>query len=188
MDDRSNTIAGWVLGGGIAALGFTIASGMFFHAEVPEAGKQGYAIQGVEVGGETGVAAPEQNRQAAVEVGGDGAKGFFQLLDRQIVDSLVDVVLQALAFQHAGGVAEKRYRPVADAGLVHVERHPVQGEAVVAGRVQCPDQAAGAGANHEVSDDTLRFERLDDADVGKTASSAAAERETDAQRSRHLRR
>ena len=50
MDDRSNTIAGWVLGGGIAALGLSIASGMFFHAEVPEAGKQGYAIQGVESG------------------------------------------------------------------------------------------------------------------------------------------
>jgi cytochrome c len=50
MDDRNNTIAGWVLGGGIAALGLTIASGMFFHAEVPEAGKQGYAIQGVETG------------------------------------------------------------------------------------------------------------------------------------------
>lgn len=48
MDDRNNTIAGWVLGGGIAALGLTIASGMYFHAEVPEAGKQGYAIQGVE--------------------------------------------------------------------------------------------------------------------------------------------
>lgn len=50
MDDRNNTIAGWVLGGGIAALGFTIASGMMFHAETPEAGKQGYAIQGVESG------------------------------------------------------------------------------------------------------------------------------------------
>ncbi len=48
MDDRSNTIAGWVLGGGIAALGFSIFSGMLFHAEKPKEGKQGYAIQGVE--------------------------------------------------------------------------------------------------------------------------------------------
>ncbi len=56
MDDRNNTIAGWVLGGGIAALGFTIASGMFFHAEVPESGKQGYAIQGVETAEAGGVA------------------------------------------------------------------------------------------------------------------------------------
>jgi cytochrome c len=54
MDDRNNTVAGWVLGGGIAALGFSIASGMFFSAEAPEAGKQGYAIQGVELGGEPG--------------------------------------------------------------------------------------------------------------------------------------
>lgn len=48
MDDRNNTIAGWVLAGGIAALGLTIASGMYFHGETPEQGKQGYAIQGVE--------------------------------------------------------------------------------------------------------------------------------------------
>jgi cytochrome c len=46
MDDRSNTIAGWVLGGGIAALGLTIASGMYFAAHEPE--KQGFVIPGVE--------------------------------------------------------------------------------------------------------------------------------------------
>ncbi len=54
MDDRSNTIAGWVLAGGIAALGFTIVSGMYFHGEAPE--KPGYAIQGVE-SGDAGAAA-----------------------------------------------------------------------------------------------------------------------------------
>ena len=57
MDDRNNTIAGWVLAGGIAALGFSIASGMYFHAEVPGEGKQGYAIQGVESGEGGGAAA-----------------------------------------------------------------------------------------------------------------------------------
>lgn len=56
MDTRGNTIAGWVLGGGIAALGLSIASGMLFEAEAPEAGKQGYAIQGVE-SGDAGAAA-----------------------------------------------------------------------------------------------------------------------------------
>jgi len=69
MDDRSNTIAGWVLGGGIIALGFSIASGMLFHAEVPEAGKQGYAIQGVETGGGAAVAAvPIATLLAAADV------------------------------------------------------------------------------------------------------------------------
>jgi cytochrome c len=57
MDDRSNTIAGWVLAGGIAALGFSIFSGMAFHSETPKEGKQGYAIQGVEASGAAGVAA-----------------------------------------------------------------------------------------------------------------------------------
>jgi cytochrome c len=52
MDDRSNTIAGWVLAGGIAALGLSVASGMAFHSEAPE--KPGYAIQGVETGTEAG--------------------------------------------------------------------------------------------------------------------------------------
>ncbi len=54
MDDSSNTIAGWVLGAGIAALGLTIAFGEVFHAETPEEGKQGYAIEGVEAAGEGG--------------------------------------------------------------------------------------------------------------------------------------
>ncbi len=57
MDDRSNTIAGWILGGGIVALGLTIVSGMAFHGEAPEVGKQGYAIQGVESGEGGGAAA-----------------------------------------------------------------------------------------------------------------------------------
>ena len=52
MDDRSNTIAGWVLGAGIVALGSSIIAGEMFHAERPE--KMGYPIEGVEVEGEGG--------------------------------------------------------------------------------------------------------------------------------------
>lgn len=37
MDDRFNTAAGWVLFSGIVALGASIASGMYFHADDPEA-------------------------------------------------------------------------------------------------------------------------------------------------------
>lgn len=48
MDDRSNTIAGWVLAGGIAALGLSILSGNYFHADSPERPEtMGYAIEGV---------------------------------------------------------------------------------------------------------------------------------------------
>lgn len=46
MNDRFNTIAGWALAGGIAALGLSIVSGMVFPSEHPE--KMGYAIEGVE--------------------------------------------------------------------------------------------------------------------------------------------
>jgi cytochrome c len=51
MDNRSNTIAGWVLFGGIVALGASIVAGEFYHGERPE--KMGYPIEGV-TGVETG--------------------------------------------------------------------------------------------------------------------------------------
>ncbi len=54
MDDRSNTIAGWVLAGGIVALGLSILTGMYFHPEAPE--KEGFAVV-AEAAGEAGGAA-----------------------------------------------------------------------------------------------------------------------------------
>ena len=45
MDDRSNTIAGWVLFAGIVALGGSIVASEVFHDERPE--KMGYPIAGV---------------------------------------------------------------------------------------------------------------------------------------------
>ena len=57
MDDRFNTIAGWVLFAGIVALGSSIVAGEMFHSERPEKG--GFPIEGVVQEGEGG-AAPEQ--------------------------------------------------------------------------------------------------------------------------------
>ena len=45
MDDRNNTIAGWVLFAGIIALGTSIVAGEVFNQERPE--KMGYPIAGV---------------------------------------------------------------------------------------------------------------------------------------------
>jgi len=51
MDDRFNTIAGWVLFAGIVALGSSIVAGEAFHSERPET--MGYPIEGVvQEGGE----------------------------------------------------------------------------------------------------------------------------------------
>ena len=50
MDDRFNTISGWVLFAGIVALGSSIVAGEIFHGERPE--NMGYPIEGVEVEGE----------------------------------------------------------------------------------------------------------------------------------------
>jgi cytochrome c len=57
MDDRFNTIAGWVLFAGIVALGGSIVAGEMFHSERPE--KMGYPIAGVEQEGEGGAAAEQ---------------------------------------------------------------------------------------------------------------------------------
>jgi cytochrome c len=56
MDNRFNTIAGWVLGGGIVLLGASLVTGEYFKAERPET--MGYPIAGVvEAGGDAGPAA-----------------------------------------------------------------------------------------------------------------------------------
>ena len=57
MNDRNNTIAGWVLGAGIVALGAGIVAGEYFKGERPE--KMGYPIAGVEESGAGGGAAAE---------------------------------------------------------------------------------------------------------------------------------
>ena len=57
MDDRFNTIAGWVLFAGIVALGASIVTGEMFRSERPE--KMGFPIAGVEEEG-TGGTATEQ--------------------------------------------------------------------------------------------------------------------------------
>jgi cytochrome c len=71
MDDRFNTIAGWVLFAGIVALGSSIVAGELFHSERPE--KMGYPIAGVVQEGE-GAAAAEQPIEAYLAKA-DPAKG-----------------------------------------------------------------------------------------------------------------
>ena len=72
MDNRTNTIAGWVLGAGIVALGASIVTGEVFKSERPE--KMGYPIEGVEVEGDEGGATEEQPI-AAFLAGADAGKG-----------------------------------------------------------------------------------------------------------------
>ena len=55
MDDRFNTIAGWVLFAGIVALGSSIVASEYFHSERPE--KMGYPIAGVQEEGAAGAEA-----------------------------------------------------------------------------------------------------------------------------------
>lgn len=71
MDNRSNTIAGWVLAACVTALGVSIVSGMAFKSERPE--KMGYPIEGVVETAGAGAAAdaPIATRLASA----DPAKG-----------------------------------------------------------------------------------------------------------------
>lgn len=70
MDDRSNTVAGWVLFAGIIAMGAGIVSAEVFHTGRPET--MGYPIEGVEVEGEGGEAGPSI---ATLLASADVAKG-----------------------------------------------------------------------------------------------------------------
>ena len=58
MDDRFNTIAGWVLFAGIVALGGSIVASEMFHSEGKE--EKAYPIEGVEAAVGEGGAAAEQ--------------------------------------------------------------------------------------------------------------------------------
>ncbi|TCP32742.1 cytochrome c family protein [Sphingomonas sp. BK235] len=71
MDDRSNTIFGWVLAGAGVALGLSIVGSQIFHGERPE--KMGYAIEGVEEAGAGGGAA--EVPIASLLASADPAKG-----------------------------------------------------------------------------------------------------------------
>lgn len=70
MNDRQNTINGWLLFAGIVALGGTLVSGQLFKGERPET--MGYPIEGVEVEGE---AAEAEKPIAFYLASGDVAKG-----------------------------------------------------------------------------------------------------------------
>ncbi|MEO8454198.1 MAG: cytochrome c family protein [Sphingomicrobium sp.] len=70
MDDRFNTIAGWVLFAGIVALGSSIVAGEMFLSERPE--KMGYPIAGVEQAG-AGSAAAEEPIEAYLAKADPGA-------------------------------------------------------------------------------------------------------------------
>ncbi|HEX6661663.1 MAG TPA: cytochrome c family protein [Sphingomicrobium sp.] len=72
MDDRFNTIAGWVLFAGIVALGTSIVASETFHSERPE--KMAYPIEGVEAAAGEGGAAAEQPIEAYLAKA-DPAKG-----------------------------------------------------------------------------------------------------------------
>jgi cytochrome c len=59
MSDRFNTIAGWVLGSGIVALGLASLSGHYFRADKDERpATMGYPIAGVAVEGGAAAAVP----------------------------------------------------------------------------------------------------------------------------------
>ena len=72
MEDRFNTIAGWVLFAGIVALGTSIVAGEALHSERPK--KMGYPIAGVEEEGAGGAAAAE-SRSKPICATADAAKG-----------------------------------------------------------------------------------------------------------------
>ncbi|MGQ7829823.1 c-type cytochrome [Altererythrobacter sp. Z27] len=78
MDDRFNTTAGWVLFSGIVALGLSVLSGKYFHADKEDRPEQlGYVIEGVEAeGAGGGAAAPDLGTLVAAATPEAGEKVF----------------------------------------------------------------------------------------------------------------
>lgn len=77
MQDRFNTTAGWVLFAGIIALGLSVLSGKYFHADKPERPEEvGYKIEGVEEEGGGAEAAPDLGTLIAAATPEAGAKVF----------------------------------------------------------------------------------------------------------------
>ena len=73
MDDRSNTIAGWVLAGAATVLGLSIVTGEYFKTERPE--KMGYVVEGVEADTSAGAAAVPDKPIEFYLASADPAKG-----------------------------------------------------------------------------------------------------------------
>lgn len=69
MDDRTNTIAGWVLAACAGALGLSIVSGMYFAPHHLE--KEGYPVEGAEAAGGAAAEVPIASLLATA----DAAKG-----------------------------------------------------------------------------------------------------------------
>jgi cytochrome c len=73
MNDRFNTIAGWVLGGGIVLLGATLVTGEVFSGHRPE--QMGYPIEGAEEETKGGGAGKAEQPIAALLATADAGRG-----------------------------------------------------------------------------------------------------------------
>lgn len=69
MSDTNNTIAGWVLGAGIVALGSYILTDTLFHADIPEGEKVGYMIEDEAPAGEEEAGPAMETLLASADVG-----------------------------------------------------------------------------------------------------------------------
>src|SRR6266480_4404851 len=122
-----------------------------------------------------GVAAREGDELAGGELGGDRDERNVELLDQAPLQRLVDVGLEAIAFDET---AVRKYE-VDQLIALHGERRLEQLVVAYAAGVERSHQAARAGADHEVGADSGVVEHLQDPGVCETARAAAAEHERD---------
>lgn len=73
VKDRTNTIAGWLLAAGIAALGLSVVTGEYFRSERPE--KMGYTVEGVEADASAGGGEAAEQPAAVYLAKADPQKG-----------------------------------------------------------------------------------------------------------------
>ena len=142
MENRFNTIAGWVLGSGMVALALSSLSYRYFEAgkhHAPE--KPGYAVEGAEGEGEAGAKAEvpfETLLASAFDSAGQRCSALRVLcVQEEAADRVVEMLQGAMGELRVGNTAELRVDvgPVIDAeaqtGIVqHIEKFKAQGHRV----------------------------------------------------------
>ena len=114
---------------------------------------------------------------AGADLGGDAGKFHRQFLDQGRADRGLELGGELLAADQPGAV-EADVEIAQDISRLQAARPRFEG-VEVPGRIGAADHRPDRGADHDIGDDAMGHQRADDADMGKAARGAAAEREPD---------
>ena len=119
----------------------------------------------------TCIAAPENRRLSVAKIGCHSSKCFSQTLDRFVLQSAVNKILQQLALDES----PVGQGPVAHAALVELEGNFLQFKTTVTSGVKGAHHTSGTGSNHDLRINSMRLKCFEHADMGKPSCRSAAQ-------------